>query len=539
MLFCSNNKTEIPVDGRKKCMGRKMRWRHLLVVPVLCAGLLQGCSYGTKVRVEQGLLSGTRGDDFSVKVYRGVPYAAPPVGKLRWQPPRPPESWNGVRSADTYPPACPQQLQRSMLPWTEEFMHQGEANEDCLYLNIWTEAKPETEKLPVMVYIHGGAFTSGSNAVPIYDGEALAQKGVVVVAVNYRLGALGFLSYPELTRESDHRTSGNYGLLDQASALWWIHNNIAAFGGDPDNVTIFGQSAGAMSVAMLMESPLADGLFHHAIIQSGPGLFPENFLGGNTSLEKAEEAGLRFAEAKGAKNLADLRAMPVDELLDIPQGISIGPIRDGYFLPTSAGGSKQVPVINGFTADDLGAGGNLGPAPETTPQAYEKEAKESYGARAGRFLSLYPAFSYNEITRMRKASGRDRARVSMYLWASKQVRMSPSVYTYYFDRAIPWPEHPEFGAFHSGELPYVFNNLDLMKRPWEAIDQKLADQMSSYWTNFARAGDPNGPDLPPWPKFKPSEEKTMRLGDNPGPIAVADQEKLLFWKEVLSGNGSQ
>lgn len=514
-----------------------MWWKHLLAFPVLCAIALQGCSLGTKVRVEQGLLSGTRGDDFSIKIYKGVPYAAPPVGKLRWQPPRSPAKWKGTRSADTYPPACPQRLQKSMLPWTEEFMHQGEANEDCLYLNIWTGAEPEREKLPVMVYIHGGAFTSGSNAVEIYDGKALAGKGVVVVAVNYRLGALGFLSHPELTGESDHRTSGNYGLLDQASALWWIHNNIAAFGGDPDNVTIFGQSAGAMSVALLMQSPLAEGLFNRAIIESGPGLFPENFLDGNTSLEKAEKAGIRFAEAKGAKSLADLRAMPVDQLLDVPEGISIGPIRDGYFLPANSGTSKQVPVINGFTADDIGAGGNLGPAPETTPQAYEKDARENYGAMAGRFLSLYPAFSYSEVARMRKMSGRDRARVSLYLWASKQAAKSMEVYTYYFDRAIPWPEHPEFGAFHSGELPYVFNNLSLMERPWESIDHTLADQMSSYWTNFARTGDPNGPELPPWPKFEPSGEKTMRLGESPGPIPVADREKLDFWKEALSGNG--
>jgi para-nitrobenzyl esterase len=520
-------------------MDRKTKCQLLLTLPFFCVFLLQGCSYGTKVRVEQGLLSGTRGEDFSIKVYKGVHYAAPPVAHLRWQPPRSPEKWKGTRSADTYPPACPQQLQRSMLPWTEEFMHQGEVNEDCLYLNIWTGADPENGKLPVMVYIHGGAFTSGSNAVEIYNGEALAQKGVVVVAVNYRLGVLGFLSLPELTRESDHRTSGNYGLLDQASALWWIHNNIAAFGGDPENVTIFGQSAGAMSVAMLMQSPLAEGLFRRAIIQSGPGLFPENFLSGNTSLEKAEEAGLRFAEAKGAKNLADLRAMPVADLLDVPQGISIGPIRDGYFLPANTDSSKQVPVINGFTADDMGAGGNLGPAPDTTPQAYEKDARENYGDGAGRFLSLYPAFSYSEVAQMRKASGRDRARVSLYLWASKQDEKSDEVYTYYFDRAIPWPEHPEFGAFHSGELPYVFNNLDLMKRPWEEIDHKLADQMSSYWTNFARTGDPNGPELPHWPKFDPSKEQTMRLGDNPGPINVADREKLAFWKEVLTGGGPQ
>jgi para-nitrobenzyl esterase len=483
------------------------------------------------------MLSGTRGNDSSIRVYEGVPYAAPPVGNLRWQPPRPPEPWKGVRAADAYSPACPQNLEKVHLPWTEEFMHQGDTSEDCLYLNIWTGAKPGNEKLPVMVYIHGGAFTSGSNAVAIYNGEALARKGVVVVVINYRLGVLGFLAYPELTRESDHRTSGNYGLLDQAAALYWIKKNIPAFGGDPEQVTIFGQSAGAMSVGMLMQSPLAEGLFARAIIQSGPGLFPGNFLGGNTSLKEAEQAGLRFAEAKGAMSLADLRALPPEKLLDIPQGISIGPIRDGWFLPANPSNEKQVPVINGFTADDIGAGGIYGAAPETTPQAYEKDAREAYGSMAGKFMSLYPAFSYSEVSRMRKESGRDRARVSMYLWASKQIGMSGTVYTYYFDRAIPWPEHPEFGAFHSGELPYVFDNLSLLNRPWEALDHTLADQVSSYWTDFAETGDPNIPDLPNWPKFDPGQEETMQLGARTGPVRVADPEKLAFWKEVLSGNG--
>jgi len=518
-------------------MGRKIQWQNLAVLPLFCVFLIQGCtSAGTKVSIEQGMLSGTRGSDYSIRAYKGVPYAAPPVGNLRWQPPRPLESWKGVRSADTYPPACPQNLEGSRLPWTEEYMHQGETSEDCLYLNIWTGVQPEEEKHPVMVYIYGGGFSEGSNAVALYDGEELARKGVVVVAINYRIGPLGFLAHPELTRESDHRSSGNYGLLDQASALWWIHNNIAAFGGDPDQVTIFGQSAGAMSVAMLMQSPLADGLFARGIIQSGPGLFPANFLSGNTSLETAEEAGLRFAEIKGADSLADLRALGVEILLEESPGLRFGPIQDGWFLSANPGKTEQVPVINGFTADDMGAGGNLGPAPDTTPQAYEKDAKETYGAMAKQFLSLYPAFAYSEVSRMRKVSGRDRARVSMYLWASKQVEASPKVYTYYFDRAIPWPEHPEFGAFHSGELPYIFNNLHLLDRPWEQIDHSLADQLSSYWINFAKTGDPNSSELPVWPWFNASEEKTMLLGAQTAPITIADPDKLIFWKETLSGN---
>jgi para-nitrobenzyl esterase len=504
------------------------------VLTVLVISLFTACSNRSlQVSVKEGILSGVSGNDSSIRVFKGVPYAAPPVGDLRWRPPAPPKPWKGVRSADTFSPACPQNLERVHLPWTEEFMHQGEAGEDCLYLNIWTGAKPEDEKRPVMVYIYGGGFSSGSNAVAVYDGEALAKKGVVAVGINYRVGPLGFLAHPELTKESDHRASGNYGLLDQASALWWIRNNIAAFGGDPDRVTIFGQSAGAMSVALLMQSPLAEGLFTRAIIQSGPGLFPSDFLNGG-SLETAEQAGLQFANSKGAASLADLRAMPPGALLDGSSEIRFGPIQDNWFLPANYQSTDQAPVMNGFTADDMGAGGSFEPPAEATIQVYQKEALQRYGDRANAFLSLYPASSDAMVPTLRKESGRDRARVSLYLWASEHATASKQVYTYYFDRAIPWPEHPEFGAFHSGELPYVFNNLHLLNRPWEAIDHTIADMMSSYWTNYARTGDPNGAELRAWPPFNATEATTMQLGARMGPVPVAAPEKFEFWKEVLS-----
>lgn len=489
-----------------------------------------------EVRVEQGLLSGTLGEDPSIRVYKGVPFAAPPVGDLRWKAPQPPESWTGVRSADKFSPACTQNLAGSRLPWTEEYMHQGEQSEDCLYLNIWTGAESKNEKRPVMVYIYGGGFSEGSNAVAVYDGEALARKGVVQVGINYRLGSLGFLAHPELTKESEQRSSGNYGLLDQVAALRWIHNNIAAFGGDPEHVTIFGQSAGAMSVAYLMQSPLAEGLFSRAIIQSGPGLFSSGALNSGNSLEDGEQAGVKFAEAKGAASLADLRAMSAEALIQEPSTGRFPPLRDGWFLPSDDRNRSRVPVMNGFTADDMGAGGSFGPPSEATVQAYEKEARQRYGERAKTFLSLYQPGSDKDIPDLRKESARDRARVSLFLWASEQANVSGEVYTYYFDRAIPWPDHPEFGAFHSGELPYVFDNLRILDRPWEAVDRTIADRVSSFWTNFANTGDPNGPDLPEWPPFSPSVATTMQLGARMGAMPIADSDKVAFWKEVLSEN---
>lgn len=504
-------------------------------VPV-CIGLLLccGCGPSRDVHVEQGVLRGTRGSHGSVLVFKGVPYAAPPVGDLRWQPPRPPKPWKGVRAAGAFAPGCVQKPVRSLLPWTEEFMHQGETGEDCLYLNIWTGARAEGARRPVMVFLHGGAFTGGSGSVAVYDGEALARKGVVVAVPNYRVGPAGFLAHPELTRESDHRASGNYGLLDQAAALWWIHNNIAAFGGDPDRVTIFGQSAGAVSAALLAESPLADGLFARVVLQSGPGLFPPGGPGGAAPLEEAEREGERFARALGAPTLAALRALPAEALLDIPPEIRFGPVRDNWFVPPEPLGAGRADVLIGSTADDLGFGGS-----GATVREYEAAARRQFGDRAGLFLGLYPAASDAAVPAAEKDSGRDRARVSIHLWAAGQAAAGADVYTYCFDRAIPWPEHPEFGAFHSGELPYVFSNLRLLDRPWEDADRTLAEQMSSYWVRFAATGDPNGEGLPPWPRFDASLAATMRLGADPGAVAVAAPEKLSFWKEALAGAGQQ
>jgi para-nitrobenzyl esterase len=491
------------------------------------------------VKTDAGSLSGVAGPA-GVTAYLGVPFAAPPIGDLRWRPPQPALPWEGVRRADKFGTSCMQNQAGSRLPWTEEFMTQGPIGEDCLFLNVWTAAKTPNARMPVMVWIYGGGFNEGSGAVAVYDGAELAKKGVIVVSVNYRVGPLGFLAHPELTTESDHRSSGNYGLLDQIAALQWVQRNIAAFGGDPVQVTIFGQSAGAISVASLMRSPLAKGLFVRAIAQSGPGLLGRNVLGGGATLAEREAAGAKFVDSKGAKSLADMRALPANVFVASAGGgrggvtVPNSPFNDGWVL-TATPPDEQVPLMVGFTADDIGVGGAAA-APGSKPSVatYESDARRHYGDLAAAFLKLYPAASDADVTSAQKAAGRDRARVSLDLWAAGQHKASRRIYTYYFDRPIPWPAHPEFGAFHTGEVPYVFNTLGKLDRPWETIDKTLAETVSTYWANFARKGDPNGTGLPRWAGYAPGSHTTMQLGAKTGIMSVAENARLDFWLAQLS-----
>jgi len=422
----------------------------------------------------------------------------------------------------------------SRLPWTEEFMTQGPIGEDCLFLNVWTAAKDANARLPVMFWIYGGGFNEGSSSVAVYDGSELAKKGVIVVSVNYRVGPLGFLTHPELTKESEHHSSGNYGLLDQIAALRWVHDNIAGFGGDPGQVTIFGQSAGALSVASLMRSPLANGLFTRAIAQSGPGLLGRNALGANSTLADREAAGVKYAESKGAHSLAELRALPAAAFFTpsggrggtpAPNGI----VKDGWVL-TDTEPAEQVPLMLGFVADDIGvSAGGAGAGAKPAAATYQADGQRLYGEQAATFVKLYPASTDSDVAAALKAAARDRIRVSMDLWAAEQASKSKRLYTYYFDRVLPWPAHPEFGAFHTSEVPYVFNTLAKLDRPWEATDRTVAAAVSSYWTNFARKGDPNGSGLPRWPAYEPGTHLTMQLGAHMGAMSVAAPEKLQFF----------
>jgi len=474
-------------------MGRVIRSRSARWTPALAgAAVVTVFALSTRaametVHTDSGTVVGTLKS--GVNTFLGLPFAAPPVGSLRWRPPQPAPFRNAHWNADQFGTSCMQNQPGARLPWTEEFMTQGPIGEDCLYLNVWTTAKNSGAKQPVMFWIYGGAFAEGSSSVAVYDGAELARKGVVVVTANYRVGPLGFLAHPELTRESEHSASGNYGLLDQIAALRWVQKNIAGFGGDPSQVTIFGQSAGAISVADLMRSPLAKGLFARAIAQSGPGLFAGTSFGAADPLQEREAAGVKFAQALGAQSLADLRALPAAKFsgANVPATPG-GPFSDGWVL-TDTTPADQVPLMVGFVADDIGL------------------------AAAG-------------ATAEQKATARERARVSMHLWAANQLAASKRIYTYFFDRAIPWPAHPEFGAFHSGEIPYVFNNLSHLNRPWEAVDKTLAGTVSSYVTNFAKKGDPNGSGLPQWPAFDPAKYTTMELGAQISPMPLADPARL-------------
>jgi carboxylesterase type B len=517
-----------------------------VILAALSAGSL-AAAIKQPVRIEGGLVSGVPGKDPSVLTFKGIPFAAPPVGDLRWREPKPLVAWRGTRQADKFSASCIQEVAGERKPWTYEFMTHGDISEDCLYLNVWTSATSAVEKRPVFVYIYGGGFREGSTEVPVYDGEGLAKKGLVVVTANYRLGVLGFLAYPELAAESAHHVSGNYGILDQLAALRWVHENIARFGGDPGRVTIAGQSAGGMSVHDLTACPMAKGLFQRAIVESGGSSVGANAMRlGPSTMAEAEAQGQEFAKAKGAKSLADLRALSWKKLIkplpsDTPGGwprLFFAPVPDGYFLPAPFGEviaqGKQNDVVT-LTGANKGELGGLGPpAAPVTAESFAKQARQRYGSAADEFLKLYPAHTDDEAKIAQSQSTRDQALVSMYLWAEVRARTAKTrVYEYLWDHALPGPDAQRFGAFHTSEVPYVLNTLYMSDRPFTDADYKIADTMSSYWANFAATGDPNGNGLPEWRAIS-DERRIMELGDKMERIPVAGSPaKFAFFKNYL------
>jgi para-nitrobenzyl esterase len=458
--------------------------------------------------VEQGLVSGVAGTDAEVRVFKGLPFAAPPVGDLRWRAPKPAAAWETVRTAGSFSANC---MQRQPATSTRQ------VSEDCLYLNVYTAAKTAKDRRPVMVWIHGGALTGGAGSV--YDGEALSKKGVVVVTVNYRLGVFGFLAHPELTKESDRNASGNYGLLDQIAALEWVQKNIAAFGGDPKRVTIFGESAGSWSVNYLMATPLARGLFQRAIGESGGEFAPAH------KLVEAEQAGVKLATSAGAASIADLRAKPAEEVQKLT-GFQTAANVDGWLLPEdvytifSKGKQSDVPLLIGSNNDE----GTMFTPATVKGSSFKEIAERRYGADSEEFLKLYPFTSDQEAWAAQAASMRDQTfGWEMRTWARMQNKTGKSkVYLYYFSR-VPPGKHRVPGAYHGAEIAYVFDNLKVApfaaggetpSVPWEDADRKLAQAMSSYWVNFAATGDPNGKGMLKWPAYRAKDDVAMGFGDD-------------------------
>ncbi len=510
-----------------------------VIVSLVWTGALAG-DIAQPVQVEGGAVTGLPGRDPSITAFKGIPFAAPPVGDLRWREPKPVIPWKGVRKGGEFGSSCIQTIHDEFKPWTYEFMTHNQISEDCLYLNVWTPAKSATEKRPVFVYVYGGAFNSGSAAVPLYDGEGLAKKGLVVVTFNYRVGVFGFLALPELTRESPHHVSGNYGLLDQVAALRWVQANISHFGGDPTRVTVGGQSAGSISVHDLTASPLAKGLFKGAIMESGGSTVGRMGIRIRPkTLAEAEADGEKFMHAQGAATLAQLRAMSWQKLTKTEPGLRFGPIVDGYLLPAPVstvfadGKENDVVSLTGINTGELqGLAG-----PQGTPQtveAYGEEAKKRFGDQADEFLKLYPATTEGQVSSALQESARDSNVTALYLWAQVRAKTSKTpVYEYLWNHVLPGPDAPRYGAFHSSELPYVLNTLNMSDRPFAPQDQEIADVMSSYWVNFVTYGDPNGKGLARWQPVGKQPE-VMEVGDDFKLVPVAgSQAKFEFWKSFL------
>jgi len=484
-----------------------------LVLALTCCSYARSSGSGTpgvQVQVKSGVLQGDALPEGGA-VFKGVPYATAPTDDLRWRSPAPVAAWTNVRTAQSYGSPCLQPDQG----WNSSLI--ATANEDCLYLNVWTPALKRAARLPVMVWIHGGAFIGGSGTDPMFAGEELIKKGVVLVTLNYRLGLFGFLAHPELTRDSAHHSSGNFGLEDQLAALQWVRENIAAFGGDPAKITLFGQSAGGMSVTTLLASPLSRGQFRQAIIESG------SLLGGPPvkDLAGAEAMGTEFAGAGGIRGLRDLVAADVmkrfGEYMSTHRDARWGPIVDHYALNDDPAATFRrheehaVPLIIGNNARE-----GFGRIPE---EALAGVLKGFYGVDAERASVLYGTGAAGPLP-IDLVLGSGSAqwltdstfRCGAVITASRHSVAGSPVYEYQFEQSIPGREAD--GAAHTYELPYVFGNL-LPDGPlaghFGAADRDLSNEMTSYWTNFAKHGDPNGPHLPQWPRFDQPSGSYLRL----------------------------
>jgi para-nitrobenzyl esterase len=479
------------------------------------------------ISIDAGLLAPPEPLPSGVRGFKGIPYAAPPVGALRWRPPRRVEPWSGVRPTDAF---GANSMQGVVFDDIDPRLHG--ISEDCLYLNVWTPSLDSPEPLPVMVWIHGGGFVVGSGSEPRYDGANLAAKGIVVVTLNHRLNALGFLAHPELTGESPDGASGNYGMLDLVAALRWVSRNIRAFGGDPNQVTIAGESAGSMAVSALMASPMARGLFARAIGESGA-LFPSPGRSA-ISLGEAERAGVKFTRELGAASLIELRAMSAEAILAASPGADVRPFRpivDGYFLPRppaeifADGAQNDVPLLAGWNKDE---GFNFSLLKRGGEKSYAELARAIFGERTDAALALYPCGAPETDKASARALGGDLVIIhGTWAWIEAQKKTGRSeIYRYRFDRAPLTPEgwfgatpSAEAGAFHAGELLYVFDNLHAFAWKITETDHAIAAMTSAYWVNFVRKGDPNGPGLPAWPSYREGDGRYLAI-DRPAALRV-------------------
>lgn len=510
------------------------RFFIILLINIFCLSSYAQSPVSLIIKVEGGKVEGYREED--VTIFKGVPFAAPPIGNLRWKAPQPVKSWDGVLKADKFAPACPQ------MSFSYPGAPKQEFSEDCLYLNVWTSAKSTDEKLPVMVWIYGGGFAMGSTSTPTYSGEQLAKMGVVLVSVAYRIGPLGFLAHPELSAESENSVSGNYGLLDQIAGLKWVQKNIESFGGDPGKVTIFGESAGGISVSMLCASPVAKGLFNGAISESGGNFGPvqmETRQDGIQHLKGAEKIGIEFAKSMGAESIFELRKIDPEKWANDPLSQMGGfwPVVDGYVIVDdqyklyNAGKYNDVNVIIGTNSDE----GAMFVRP-SEPDEYKKGIEERFGDYAAKILKAYPGETKEQTFTSAADIFRETAFAwPSYAWANLQTETGKSkVFVYYFDQqqpASPMSPVKTRGAGHGSEISYVFKHLD--KSQFGEDDVKLSEQMATYWTNFAKYGDPNGKDLPKWPVYNKKKSTVMYLNNSPKTDLVPNIDKLELMEEYF------
>ncbi|WP_432769843.1 MAG: carboxylesterase family protein [Sphingopyxis sp.] len=495
----------------------KGRWKNLAMALALAA---PGPALADDPVVEAPAGSLRGREEGGVQVFKGIPYAAPPVGERRWRPPAGARSWNGVRDATKFGAACTQPKPRAASIYAGEM---PTMSEDCLSLNIW--APKDARGAPVFLWIHGGSLTAGSGAEPLYDGSALAKRGLVVVSINYRLGVLGYLAHPELSAESPDRVSGNYGLLDQVAALEWVKRNIGAFGGDDGNVTIAGESAGALSVMYLMAAPKARGLFHKAIAQSAYMVSASGLRATINGMVPAEELGRGLAAKLGATDLAALRAMPAEEIASKAPATGFFPFPtiDGKVVPRQLvetfdkGEQAPVPILAGFNSGEIRSLRFLLPKAPADAAAYEAAIRAGYGELADLFLARYPAQTIDESM---LAATRD----AMYGWTSERLVSNQSAlgqrsYYYLFDHGYPATQEWNLHAFHAAELPYVFGTATRTPPLWPKIPDTLAEKklsvaMTNYWASFAATGTPSAKNQPDWPDYA-DKRGVMRFAGEP------------------------